>query len=81
MLFDKLVGISGIPILVDSKDIDTCVETIVHIAPSFGAIKLEDFKAPECFAIEEALQKRLAMPIMHDDQHGTATGKSLCRRF
>lgn len=73
VLFDKLVGISGIPILVDSKEINTCVETIVHIAPSFGAIKLEDFKAPECFAIEEALQKRLAMPIMHDDQHGTAT--------
>jgi malate dehydrogenase (oxaloacetate-decarboxylating) len=73
VLFSKLVGINGIPILVDSKDIDTCVETIVNIAPSFGAIKLEDFRAPECFAIEEALMKRLEMPIMHDDQHGTAT--------
>jgi malate dehydrogenase (oxaloacetate-decarboxylating) len=73
VLFAKLVGINGIPILVDSKDVNTCVETIVNIAPSFGAIKLEDFKAPECFAIEEALMKRLQMPIMHDDQHGTAT--------
>ncbi|HMY11172.1 MAG TPA: malic enzyme-like NAD(P)-binding protein, partial [Turneriella sp.] len=73
VLFDKLVGISGIPILIDSKDIQTCIDTIVNIAPSFGAIKLEDFRAPECFAIEEALMQKLEMPIMHDDQHGTAT--------
>jgi malate dehydrogenase (oxaloacetate-decarboxylating) len=73
VLFDRLVGISGIPILIDSKDIQTCIDTIVNIAPSFGAIKLEDFRAPECFAIEEALMQKLAMPIMHDDQHGTAT--------
>lgn len=73
VLFNKLVGISGIPILIDSKDIQTCIDTIVNIAPSFGAIKLEDFRAPECFAIEEALMQKLDMPIMHDDQHGTAT--------
>ena len=73
VLFAKLVGLNGIPILLDSKDIKTCIETIVHIAPSFGAIKLEDFRAPECFAIEEALVQKLDMPIMHDDQHGTAT--------
>lgn len=73
VLFSKLVGISGIPILLDSKDIKTCIDTIINIAPSFGAIKLEDFKAPECFAIEEALMEKLDMPIMHDDQHGTAT--------
>lgn len=73
VLFSKLVGINGIPILLDSTDIQTCIDTIVHIAPSFGAIKLEDFRAPECFAIEEALMKKLDMPIMHDDQHGTAT--------
>lgn len=73
VLFSKLVGISGIPILIDSKDIKTCIDTIVNIAPSFGAIKLEDFRAPECFAIEEALMEKLDMPIMHDDQHGTAT--------
>ncbi|HRP69535.1 MAG TPA: NAD(P)-dependent oxidoreductase, partial [Turneriella sp.] len=73
VLFSKLVGINGIPILVDSKDIDTCVNTIVSIAHSFGAIKLEDFRAPECFAIEAALKEKLEMPVMHDDQHGTAT--------
>lgn len=73
VLFSKLVGISGIPILLDSKDIKTCIDTIINIAPSFGAIKLEDFKAPECFAIEQALMEKLDMPIMHDDQHGTAT--------
>lgn len=72
-LFSKLVGINGIPILLDSKDIQTCIDTIVNIAPSFGAIKLEDFRAPECFAIEEGLKEKLEMPIMHDDQHGTAT--------
>jgi len=73
VLFSKLVGLSGIPILLNHKDIQTCVDTIVNIAPSFGAIKLEDFRAPECFAIEEALMQKLDMPIMHDDQHGTAT--------
>lgn len=73
VLFAKLVGLSGIPILLDSKDIQTCIDTIINIAPSFGAIKLEDFRAPECFAIEEALIAKLDMPIMHDDQHGTAT--------
>lgn len=73
VLFAKLVGINGIPILVDSKDIQTCIDTIINIAPSFGAIKLEDFRSPECFAIEEALMEKLHMPVMHDDQHGTAT--------
>lgn len=73
VLFAKLVGINGIPILVDSKDIQTCIDTIINIAPSFGAIKLEDFRSPECFAIEEALIEKLHMPVMHDDQHGTAT--------
>ncbi len=73
VLFSHLVGISGIPILLDAKDPDTCVETIVRIADSFGAIKLEDFGAPECFEIERRLIERLDKPVMHDDQHGTAT--------
>ena len=73
VLFSHLVGISGVPILLDSKDIDTCVETILRIAPSFGAIKLEDFAAPECFEIERRLMAKLDKPVMHDDQHGTAT--------
>lgn len=72
VLFDKLVGISGIPILLDSKDPDRIVETICLIAPTFGAIKLEDIAAPDCFQIEQRLTERLEIPIMHDDQHGTA---------
>lgn len=72
VLFAHLVGISGIPILLDTKDVDTAVETIVRISPSFGAIKLEDFGAPECFEIERRLCERLDKPVMHDDQHGTA---------
>ncbi len=72
VLLKKLVGLNGVPILVDSSDIETCVNTIVTIAPSFGAIKLEDFSAPDCFEIEKRLIEKLQMPVMHDDQHGTA---------
>ena len=71
-LFHTLVGISGIPILVDSKDTDTIVETVVNIAPSFGAIQLEDIAAPTCFDVEQALIERVDIPVIHDDQHGTA---------
>jgi len=73
VLFDTLVGINGVPILVDSKDTDDIVRTVKLIAPSFGAIKLEDIKAPECFDIESQLEAALDIPVMHDDQHGTAT--------
>jgi len=72
VLFDHLVGISGIPILMKSKNIEHIVETIWHIAPTFGAIKLEDFAAPDCFEIERRLVEMLDIPVMHDDQHGTA---------
>jgi malate dehydrogenase (oxaloacetate-decarboxylating) len=72
VLFDHLVGISGIPILVRSKNIEHIIETIWHIAPTFGAIKLEDFAAPDCFEIEHRLAEMLDIPVMHDDQHGTA---------
>lgn len=72
VLFDKLVGISGIPILLDDKDPERIVETICRIAPTFGAIKLEDIAAPDCFEIEQRLTERLPIPVMHDDQHGTA---------
>jgi malate dehydrogenase (oxaloacetate-decarboxylating) len=71
-LFAALVGITAIPILIDSHDPDRIVETIVSIAPSFGAIQLEDIAAPECFAIEAELVQRLKIPVLHDDQHGTA---------
>jgi malate dehydrogenase (oxaloacetate-decarboxylating) len=71
-LFDHFVGISGIPILIQSKDPQTIIETVKNIAPTFGAIKLEDIAAPECFAIEDALDEALEIPVLHDDQHGTA---------
>jgi malate dehydrogenase (oxaloacetate-decarboxylating) len=71
-LFDRLVGVSGIPILIQSKDPAVIIETVKNIAPTFGAIKLEDIAAPECFEIEDVLDKALDIPVMHDDQHGTA---------
>jgi len=72
MLMESLVGLSGIPILLDTKNIDEIVETVSNIAPTFAAIQLEDISAPRCFEIEAQLQKRLDIPVMHDDQHGTA---------
>ncbi|PIC97921.1 NAD-dependent malic enzyme [Sporosarcina sp. P29] len=72
VLFDQFVGISGIPILLDTSDPDEVVETIKHIHQGFGAILLEDIGSPHCFEIEERLKKELPIPVMHDDQHGTA---------
>ena len=71
-LFDHFVGISGIPILIQSHDPRVIIETVKHIAPTFGAIKLEDIAAPDCFAIEAELDAALDIPVLHDDQHGTA---------
>jgi malate dehydrogenase (oxaloacetate-decarboxylating) len=72
VLFDVLVGINGVPILLDTKDTDEIVRTVACMAPTFGAIKLEDIKAPECFEVEERLDAMLDIPVLHDDQHGTA---------
>jgi malate dehydrogenase (oxaloacetate-decarboxylating) len=72
MLMETLVGLSGIPILLDTRDPDAIVETVANIAPTFAAIQLEDISAPRCFEIEEKLQARLDIPVLHDDQHGTA---------
>ena len=72
LLFHLLAGISGYPILVDSKDPEEIVRTITVIAKTFGAIKLEDIRAPECFEIEARLDEALDIPVVHDDQHGTA---------
>jgi len=69
----EFVDVTGFPILIDTKDIDTFVETVVRIAPGFGAIQLEDVAAPACFEVEEKLKARLNIPVFHDDQHGTAT--------
>ncbi len=72
MLMESLVGLSGVPILLNTKDVDEIVNAIAAIAPTFSAIQLEDISAPRCFEIEERLQNMLNIPIMHDDQHGTA---------
>ncbi len=72
MLMESLVGLSGIPILLNTKDPQEIIDTVANIAPTFAAIQLEDISAPRCFEIEEKLQKRLDIPVLHDDQHGTA---------
>lgn len=71
-LFKRFGGLNSIPIVLDTTDTDEIVETIVRIAPTFGAINLEDISAPRCFEIERRLIEALEMPVMHDDQHGTA---------
>jgi malate dehydrogenase (oxaloacetate-decarboxylating) len=71
-LLDQLVGLSGIPVLVDSTDPDTIVAAIQAIAPSFGAIQIEDIAAPACFVVEQRLRESLRMPVFQDDQQGTA---------
>jgi malate dehydrogenase (oxaloacetate-decarboxylating) len=71
-LFASLVGISGIPILVESASVDHFVEVVCAIAPSFGAILLEDIGTPRCFEIEQKLRARLTLPVLHGDQHATA---------
>ena len=71
-LFTELAGLSAVPIVLDTTDVDEIVETIVRMAPSFGGINLEDISAPRCFEIERRLKDRLSIPVMHDDQHGTA---------
>jgi malate dehydrogenase (oxaloacetate-decarboxylating) len=72
MLFKQFADIDAFPICLDTKDVDEIVETIVRIAPTFGGINLEDISAPRCFEIERRLIERLDIPVMHDDQHGTA---------
>ena len=71
-LLQQLVGISGIPILLNTKDPEEIIATVKHIAPTFGGIQLEDIASPRCFYIEEQLINALEMPVMHDDQKGTA---------
>ena len=72
MLFKQFADIDAFPICLDTKDVDEIVETIVRIAPTFGGINLEDISAPRCFEVETRLIERLDIPVMHDDQHGTA---------
>ena len=72
LLFKIYGGIDVFDIEINEKDPDKFCEAVEKIAPTFGGINLEDIKAPECFAIEERLKKTLDIPVMHDDQHGTA---------
>ena len=72
MLMETLVGLSGMPILLNTKDPDQIIQAVAAIAPTFAAIQLEDISAPRCFEVEERLQAMLDIPVMHDDQHGTA---------
>ncbi|MRH91157.1 NAD-dependent malic enzyme [Nocardia sp. SYP-A9097] len=71
-LFKKFAGLDSIPIVLDTKDVDAIVETVIRLRPSFGAVNLEDISAPRCFEIEKRLVEALDCPVMHDDQHGTA---------
>jgi malate dehydrogenase (oxaloacetate-decarboxylating)(NADP+) len=72
LLFKIFADIDVFDIEVDATDVDTFVQTVKAIAPTFGGINLEDIKAPECFEIERRLKEELKIPLMHDDQHGTA---------
>jgi malate dehydrogenase (oxaloacetate-decarboxylating) len=72
LLFKHFAGIDSVPITLDVHSVDEIVATVKAIAPSFGAINLEDIAAPQCFEIEERLKAELDIPVFHDDQHGTA---------
>jgi malate dehydrogenase (oxaloacetate-decarboxylating) len=72
VLFKSFGDVDAFPVVINTKDVDELVETIVRISPSFGGINLEDISAPRCFEIERRLKERLDIPVFHDDQHGTA---------
>ena len=72
ILFKEFADVDAFPIVLDTKDVDEIVETVVRIAPSLGGINLEDISAPRCFEVEKRLKERLNIPVFHDDQHGTA---------
>lgn len=71
-IFKRFSGIDAVPLVLNTQDPDELIRIIASLEPSFGAIQLEDISAPRCFTIEQALQDRLSIPVMHDDQHGTA---------
>ncbi len=72
VLFKRFGGVEAMDIEVAETDVQKFVDIVAAISPTFGGINLEDIKAPECFVVEEALKKRLDIPVFHDDQHGTA---------
>jgi malate dehydrogenase (oxaloacetate-decarboxylating) len=72
LLFKELGGVDAIPIVLGTQDAQEIISIVRSIAPTFGGINLEDISAPRCFEIEEHLKQELKIPVMHDDQHGTA---------
>ncbi|MDT3677857.1 MAG: NADP-dependent malic enzyme [Burkholderiaceae bacterium] len=72
VLFKKFAGIDVFDIEIDQPDLDRFVDTVAALEPTFGAINLEDIKAPDCFYVERQLRERMKIPVFHDDQHGTA---------
>ena len=72
ILFKEFADVDAFPIVLDTKEVDEIVDTIVRIAPTLGGINLEDISAPRCFEIEKKLKEKLNIPVFHDDQHGTA---------
>lgn len=72
LLFKSLSGIDAFPIVLATQDTEEIIQTVKNIAPVFGGINLEDIAAPRCFEIERRLQEELTIPVLHDDQHGTA---------
>ncbi len=71
-LFKTFAGVDAIPLVLDTQNTDEIVETVIRVAPAFGGINLEDIAAPKCFEIERRIIEALDIPVMHDDQHGTA---------
>lgn len=72
ILFREFAGVNAFPICLATKDVDEIIRTVECVAPTFGGINLEDISAPRCFEIERRLKERLSIPVIHDDQHGTA---------
>ena len=71
-LFKTFAGVDAIPLVLDTQDTEEIIQTVLAVAPAFGGINLEDIAAPKCFEIEKRVIEKLDIPVMHDDQHGTA---------
>ena len=72
IIFKELAGIDAFPVCLNTQETEEVIKTVKHLAPAFGGINLEDISAPRCFEIEDRLREELDLPVMHDDQHGTA---------
>ena len=72
VLFKEFGGVDAFPICIDAKTSEEVIAAVKAIAPTFGGVNLEDIRSPECFEIEETLERELDIPVFHDDQHGTA---------